>query len=111
PEDYIVWMPSPELKAWIATHQTLAKNADFTQEVRAKSPYVEMARRMFPGLASGDTITVPGLETPLNLQTAAAGIQRFYTQLLDQAWADARARGEKLPPESQKLIPPEVPGE
>ena len=51
------------------------------------------------------------MATPLTLQTARGGIKRFYSQLLDQAWADARARGEKLPPLSQKLIPPSVPGE
>ena len=67
--------------------------------------------RMFPGLAPGDSITIPGVSTPVSLDTAAAGIKAFYTRLLDQAWADAQARGEKLPPESQKLIPPEVPGE
>jgi len=31
--------------------------------------------------------------------------------LLNRAWAQAKARGEKLPPIEQKSIPPEVPGQ
>jgi hypothetical protein len=31
--------------------------------------------------------------------------------MLNRAWSDAKARGEKLPPESQKAIPPTVPGQ
>ena len=110
PRDYIAWQPSDELKAWIATHQKLTQNVDFSKAQQA-DPYVRMAERVFSGLAPGDSIRIPGMATPLTLQTAAAGIKRFYSQLLDQAWADARARGEKLPPLSQKLIPPSVPGE
>jgi hypothetical protein len=110
PRDYIAWQPSDELKAWIATQQKLTQNADFAKEQQA-DPYIREAERVFSGLAPGDSIRIPGLATPLTLQTAAAGIKRFYSQLLDQAWADARARGEKLPPLSQKLIPPSVPGE
>src|SRR5438270_2832043 len=110
PNDYIAWFPSKELKAWVATHQKLTQNVDFSKEQQL-DPYIQEAMRIFPGLAPGDSITVPGLDTPLTLQTAAAGMKTFYTQLLNQAWAEAKARGEKLPPESQKLIPPEVPGE
>ncbi len=111
PSQYIVWTPSKELKAWLAAHQPLTKNVDFTQNPKLASPYVQEAMRIFPGLAAGDSIRVPGLTTPLTLQTAGAGIERFYKQMLNQAWADAKARGEKLPPVTQKLIPPEVPGE
>jgi hypothetical protein len=31
--------------------------------------------------------------------------------MLNRAWRDARDRGNKLPPESQKAIPPTVPGQ
>jgi hypothetical protein len=31
--------------------------------------------------------------------------------MLDRAWRDAVDRGEKLPPLSQKSIPPTVPGQ
>ena len=47
----------------------------------------------------------------MSLQDAAAGIKRIYQQLLDRAWADAKRRGDKLPPASQKDIPPEVQGQ
>ena len=49
--------------------------------------------------------------TPLSLQTAAAGIKAIYEDMLNRAWADARARGEKLPPPEQKDVPPTVPGQ
>jgi hypothetical protein len=110
PRDYIAWQPSAELKAWIATHQKLTENADFSKEQEV-DPYIREAERVFSGLAPGDSIQIPGMATPLTLQTAAAGIKRFYDQLLNQAWADAQARGEKLPPLSNKAIPPTVPGE
>ncbi len=109
-EDYIVWQPSKELLAWIKTHQQLAQNAAFSKQ-QLSDPYIEEARRVFPGLAPGDQIVVNGLETPLDLTDAAAGIRTIYERLLDKAWADARARGETLPPESQKGIPPTVPGQ
>src|SRR6476659_3529310 len=92
PRDYIAWQPSPELKAWIATQQKLTQNVDFAKEQQA-DPYVREAERVFSGLAPGDSIRIPGMATPLTLQTAAAGIRRFYSQLLDQAWADAKGRG------------------
>jgi hypothetical protein len=50
-------------------------------------------------------------KTPLSLKDAAAGIKVIYQDLLDRAWNEARARGEKLPEVSQKLIPPTVPGQ
>jgi hypothetical protein len=31
--------------------------------------------------------------------------------MLSRAWSDAKARDEKLPSESQKAIPPTVPGQ
>ena len=110
PKDYIVWQPSDELKAWVADHQKLTENVDFSKS-QSEDPYFQMARRMFPGLAPGDEIVVNGLETSLSLQNAADGIKQFYRQLLDKAWNDAAARGDKLPPMSQKDIPPTVPGE
>ena len=85
PNDYIAWFPSKELKAWVATHQKLTQNVDFSKEQQL-DPYIQEAMRIFPGLAPGDSITVPGLDTPLTLQTAAAGMKTFYTQLLNQAW-------------------------
>jgi hypothetical protein len=78
---------------------------------QSADPFVQEAMRVFPGLRPGDRIAVTGLETPLSLTTAAAGIKALYTQMLDKAWADARARGEKLPPIQQKLIPPQVEGQ
>ncbi len=110
PRDYIVWQPSKELLAWVKTHQKLANNADFVKKP-VNNPYVEEARRIFPGLAPGDSMMLNDGKTQLSLQSAAAGIKALYQDMLDRAWADARARGEKLPPAAQKDVPPRVPGE
>ena len=67
--------------------------------------------RVFPGLSPVDSFKLNDGKTPLSLDDAAAGIKAFYQQLLDRAWADAQARGDKLPPPIQKEIPPTVPGQ
>jgi len=64
------------------------------------------AERTFPGMAPGDSILVPDIGR-IDLETAAAGIRRIYFNLLNRAWADAKARGETLPPKSQRNIPPD----
>ena len=67
--------------------------------------------RVFPGLAPGDSFLVNDGQTRLSLQDAANGIQTIYEKLLNDAWNEANARGEKLPALSQKDIPPTVPGQ
>jgi cytochrome c oxidase cbb3-type subunit II len=110
PKDYIVWRPPKELLAWIKSRQPLEGNISFApSEITA--PYLQEARRVFPGLAPGDRIVVNGLETPLTLKDAAAGIRLIYEGLLDRAWTDADDRGDRLPPSVQKVIPPTVPGQ
>ena len=109
PKDFITWKPPATLQKWIKSKQPLAANPDFQKPTT--DPFMKEAEVVFPGLAPGDSLRVPGRSEPLSLDTAAAGIKRFYTQLLDQAWSEARARGETLPPESQKTIPPAVPTE
>ena len=64
-----------------------------------------------PGLAPGDSFKINDGKTNLSLKDAAAGIKTIYNDLLDRAWADAKDRGGKLPSESQKAIPPTVPGQ
>jgi cytochrome c oxidase cbb3-type subunit II len=111
PTDYIVWSPSKELLAWTKSHQTLPQNVGF--EKRAlNDPYMQAAMRVFPGLSPSDHLTLNNqAHTPLSLQDAANGIRAIYEDMLNRAWADAKSRGEKLPPESQKAIPPTVPGQ
>jgi cytochrome c oxidase cbb3-type subunit II len=110
PEDYVTWSPSKELLAWIDERQRLENNASFGKQ-ELSDPFLQEAMRVFPGLAPGDRIAVTGLETPLTLEPAAAGIRTIYEDLLDRAWAEARDRGDKLPDESQKAVPPKVPGQ
>jgi mono/diheme cytochrome c family protein len=110
PEDYIVWQPSDELLAWLASQQKLEGNADF-DKAAVTDPYMQEAMRVFPGLAPGDSFLVNDGQTRLSLQDAANGIQTIYEKLLNDAWNEANARGEKLPALSQKDIPPTVPGQ
>jgi cbb3-type cytochrome oxidase cytochrome c subunit/mono/diheme cytochrome c family protein len=111
PSDYIVWQPSKELLAWVKSHQTLPGNVSF-QKKQVTDPFVAEAMRVFPGLAPSDHLTLNNqAHTPLSLQDAAHGIRAIYDDMLNRAWRDARARGEKLPPEVQKEILPEVPGQ
>jgi cytochrome c oxidase cbb3-type subunit 2 len=109
PADYITWQPSKELLAWVNSRQRLKDNATFAKQ--SSDPFAEEAARVFPGLNPSDRIVVNGLGTPLSLQDAAAGIRGIYQDLLDRAWADAKRRGDKLPPAAQKDIPPQVEGQ
>jgi mono/diheme cytochrome c family protein len=111
PRDYIVWQPSKELLAWTKSHQTLPGNVSF--ETRAiKDPFMREAMRVFPGLAPKDQLTLNNqAHTPLSLQSAANGIKAIYEDMLNRAWSDAKARGEKLPSTAQRAVPPTVPGQ
>ena len=110
PKDFIVWQPSKELLAWVKSQQQLANNAAFDKK-QVTDPFMQEAMRLFPGLSPGDHFFLNGTTETLSLDAAAAAIKTIYTDLLDRAWAEAKARGEKLPPEAQKAIPPEVPGQ
>ena len=111
PRDYIAWQPSDELLAWLQSQQKLDGQRLLHASRRYRSVHAGGDARL-PGpragrLASSSTAR----RTPLSLQDARRRHQDDLQQLLDQAWADAEARGEKLPPESQKAIPPTVPGQ
>lgn len=110
PKDYIVWQPSKELLAWLKTRQKPTDNVSFTKN-QVSDPFLQEAMRVFPGLAPGDKMLLNDGKTPLSLTEAASGIRAIYNDLLDRAWAEARARGDKLPPEAQKGILPTVPGQ
>jgi mono/diheme cytochrome c family protein len=111
PSDYIVWQPSKELLAWLATKQKLTDNVSF-DKAAITDPFMQEAMRIFPGLNPKDHIVLNDkANTPLSLDEAAAGIKAIYEDMLNRAWDDARARGDKLPPVSQKDFPPTVPGQ
>jgi hypothetical protein len=105
PEDYIQWTPQDDLKAYIKAHP-IDQMAPFAERAQPTDPFVIAAERTFPGMAPGDSILVPNIGR-VDLVSAAAGIRRIYFSLLNKAWADAKARGETLPPESQKNILPD----
>src|SRR5919201_1728466 len=107
PGDYIVWQPTKELLAWVKSRQRIEKNASFSK-APISDPFIHEAMRVFPGLSPGDKIVINGLETPLSIRDAAAGIRTIYNDLLTRAWSEAEAKGHKLPPASQKAIPPTV---
>jgi len=110
PKDYIVWQPSKELLAWLKDRQKLTGNASFSK-AEVTDPFMKEAMSVMPGLAPGDKFFLNDGKTPLSLEDAAAGIKAIYQKLLDRAWAEAQARGDKLPPAGQKDIPPTVPGQ
>src|SRR6476646_4777359 len=110
PSDYIVWQPSKELLAWLKSRQKLTGNASFSKE-EVTDPFMQEAMSVLPGLAPGDKFFLNDGKTQLSLEDAAAGIKAIYQDLLDRAWAEAQARGDKLPPSGQKDIPPTVPGQ
>jgi cytochrome c oxidase cbb3-type subunit 2/cytochrome c oxidase cbb3-type subunit I/II len=110
PKDYIVWQPSKELIAWLKTHQKPTGNASFSKKA-VTDPFMQEAMSVMPGLAPGDKFFLNDGKTPLSLEDAAAGIKAIYQDLLGRAWAEAQARGDKLPPSGQKDIPPTVPGQ
>src|SRR3954453_4781934 len=110
PKDYITWSPSKELLDWLATTQKMQNNVEFNKQ-QTTDPFVEEAMRVFPGLAPGDSFYINGTKETLSLGAARNAIRTIYLDLLNRAWAEAKARGEKLPPQSQKMIPPEVPGQ
>ena len=66
---------------------------------------------VFPGLAPGDSFFINGTKETLSLRAARNAIRSIYFDLLNRAWAEAKARGETLPPVSQKYVLPEVPGQ
>jgi hypothetical protein len=74
-------------------------------------PFMQEAMRMFPGLAPGDSFFINGTKETLSLTDARNAIRSIYFDLLNRAWAQAKARGDKLPPLWQKSIPPTVPGQ
>jgi cytochrome c oxidase cbb3-type subunit 2/cytochrome c oxidase cbb3-type subunit I/II len=111
PKDYITWQPSKELLAWVKSHQKLPNNAAFIKQP-VTDPFMQEAMRVLPGLSPADHLVLNDAKhTPLSLQDAATGIKTIYNSLLQRAWADARNRGEKLPPSTQAAIPPTVPGQ
>jgi cbb3-type cytochrome oxidase cytochrome c subunit len=110
PSDFIVWQPSKELLAWVKSRQKLENNVSFSKE-QSTDPFLQEAMRLFPGLAPADSFLINDRKTRLSLKDAAAGIKAIYEDLLDRAWSEAQARGEKLPPLSQKQILPTVPGQ
>jgi cytochrome c oxidase cbb3-type subunit II len=109
PSDYITWAPTKDLLNWVNSRQKLADNASFAKKPPT-DPFMQEAMRLFPGLSPADHFKLNDRKTPLSLDDAAAGIKTIYEDMLNRAWNDARARGEKLPPVSQKDIPPTVPG-
>src|SRR5205814_4365871 len=89
PKHYIVWQPTKELLAWVASTQKLPNNASFDKK-QATDPYLKEAMRVFPGLAPGDHFFVNGTTETLSLQQAANAIKSIYDDLLNRAWAEAK---------------------
>ena len=105
PKDYIIWQPSKELLAWLATQQKLTDNASFDKKA-VTDPFMQEAMRVFPGLAPGDSFFINGTTETLSLDGGAQRDPTIYSDLLNRAWAEAKARGEKLPPSRRRRSRP-----
>ena len=93
------------------TRQKLEDNASFAKKPAA-DPFMQEAMRVFPGLAPADQLVINGTARRRSrCRTPPPASRRSTSELLDRAWADAKRRGDKLPPVSQKEIPPTVPGQ
>src|SRR5947208_13985175 len=110
PKDYIVWQPSKELLAWLKSSQQPKNNVLFSKS-QTSDPFMQEAMRVFPGLSPNDSFLINDGKARLSVQDASSQIKGIYTMLLNKAWADAKARGDKLPSESQKFVLPQVPGQ
>ena len=110
PKDYI-GLAAARGAARLDQEPPAAGRERLLRAVRDHRPVPPGGQAGLPGLAPGDHIVVNGLETPLTLLNAAAGIRLIYQGLLDRAWSSTRARGDKLPGPDQPLVPPTVPGQ
>ncbi len=83
----------------------IADNKDYTAVPTpslVKDPFVLQAQRNLAGLSTTDTMMLPGYGE-VSLKAAARDIKAIYEKLLDQEWADFKARGgSPVPPASQK---------
>ena len=77
------------------------RTSSFTKR-RRRDPFMQEAMRVFPGLAPGDSFLVNDGITRAFAPGRGGRHQDDLHQLLDQAWSDAAARGEKLPPSRRK---------
>ena len=87
-------------------------NASFAKTA-VTDPFMQEAMRVFPGLAPGDSfLDQRTARRTLSLEDAAAGIRTIYQRPARTGRGPTRRRAaSKLPPMSQKAIPPTVPGQ
>ena len=106
PQDYIQWTPQDDLKAYVKAHPD-REMAPFTERPAAHRPVHGRGRAHVPRAWPPATPSSCRTSAASTSSALPAGIRRIYFNLLNKAWADAKARGETLPPESQKNVLPD----
>jgi cytochrome c oxidase cbb3-type subunit II len=100
PDMYIQWKPNPGVLKFVTFSPP--ENLQAYTTTPSTDPFVLEAKRNFPGLEETQTIPLPGFGD-VSVANAASGIKALYTQMLDKAWVDYKARGgDPIPPQSQK---------
>ncbi|MBF9030958.1 c-type cytochrome [Rhodobacterales bacterium HKCCE3408] len=90
---YEPWTPPPPLQAYVESHPI---GAALTDGGDRSDPFMNAARWVAPGMATGDEIMIGGA-IPMTLDRLADLIRAEYMNLVDAAYADAEARGDDLP--------------
>lgn len=105
PDMYVQWKPGEGALKYFATHP-IVRNPDF-HESRTVDPFVIEARRVLAGMGRNEKFDMPTFG-PISIDDAARDIRRRYEQMLDEGWADYKARGgSPVPPAEQKTSLPD----
>lgn len=89
----------PALLRYIEDHPLTEPGTGFTQDPD-ESVFLTGARWLAPGLAPDDEVLVAG-QIPMTLERLAGLIRVRYEELVTEAYEDAVARGDDLPPREQ----------
>ncbi|MBD1549604.1 cbb3-type cytochrome c oxidase subunit II [Roseibium aggregatum] len=90
---YEPWTPPPPLKNYVETHPI---GDQVTDKVDPTDPFMMAARWIAPGMTSSDEILIGGA-IPMTLDRLSRLVRADYMKMIDDAYADAKARGEDLP--------------
>jgi len=96
---YDDWEAPEPLRRYIEDHPLLETDTAFTQDP-ADDPFETAARWLAPGMAPGDEVLVGG-QVPMTLDRLTGLIRVRYEELVTEAYEDAVARGDELPPREQ----------
>lgn len=89
------WTPPPPMINYIDEHP-IQDGAGVINQT-SSDPFAAAAHWISPGMATGDEILVGG-KLPMSPALLSDLVRSTYNQMVEQAYQDAQARGEDLPP-------------